>query len=1043
MSQRSPLISPTRTLLAVAVALALLATALPAAAQVSPEQLQAFRDDAVGDPQFRKSGIMDGNQVRTLFYNQGEVGNWPSQPSGEWPKGTGHSYLDGVSVLVGAEFEPASGPRIQSVAAAYREWMDQDPVTGQLWGWSAVPGYVAPASETPALSNQPASWPETWPAALGLAPDWDGLWYGYFGRGVTNADLETFYVMDDSQDEEFAQPPYNYMPIAGNTERAGMGLRVEVRGFQWSQVLAEDNIFWHYDIVNISDRDYPRTAFGFYTDLGIGGTDDSADDQAFYDVDLDIAYGFDGNGIGTPNNWSPVGYMGYAYLESPGDPYNGLDDDGDGLVDERRDDGLDNDGDWVAYSDENGNGQWDEDEPLNNDVGRDGVGPLDPQYNGPDEGEADGLPTPGEPNFDATDIDESDQIGLQSLAIYRLIEGGTGPGWPRHDPGMWQKLTSRTFDTELQNANVSMVFGAGPFELRQGTRERFSMALVYGEDLEDLTANKETVQQIYNANYNFARPPNKATLTAVPGDGRVVLYWDAAAEDSRDPFLGNRQDFEGYLVYRSRDAEFNDIKTITDSRGRPFYWEPIAQFDLDNGIEGPDPVGVSGAHFWRGTDSGLQHSFVDTTVTNGVRYYYAVVAYDQGDPEFGTQGLPPSETTKIIREDFSGNVQFTDINTAVVTPNAPAAGYVPPQVEGDLSEPTEGEGSGSLAISVLDPALIAEGATYRIVFHSEEGEAPPQYYTSSYDIVRVEGGEQTVLHEGVDATQISAGEASPPFDGIIAQVRNDTTIVVDVDETGWLLSNSDTELLVGPFERQESVAAVWPADYVVTFHNEPVYTTPFFDIELPITIRNVTGGYDVDMEVLNEGGNGPGSLEEGAPITIVEYLRDENGEPIPNRFRLTWDITPNGPISGPDGPRPGDQFQIHTTRPFQEGDYFEFRTVAPRIDEGAAADGLDDIAVVPNPYTVSAGWERRTLNQSGRGERKIDFIHLPQRCTIRIYTVSGALVKTIVHDSAMDDGSASWNLVSDDGMDISYGVYIYHVDADGLGERVGKFAVIK
>ena len=57
---------------------------------------------------------------------------------------------------------------------------------------------------------------------------------------------------------------------------------------------------------------------------------------------------------------------------------------------------------------------------MNNDVGKDGVGPLDRQYNGPDEGEGDGLPTHGEPNFDETDKDESDQIGLTSLAIERL-----------------------------------------------------------------------------------------------------------------------------------------------------------------------------------------------------------------------------------------------------------------------------------------------------------------------------------------------------------------------------------------------------------------------------------------------------------------------------------------------------------------------------------------------------------------------------------------------------------------------------------------------
>ncbi|MFN3693468.1 MAG: hypothetical protein ACK4UV_00545, partial [Ignavibacterium sp.] len=60
--------------------------------QVTP-QTQLYREEPKGNIQFRREGIMDGNQIRTLFYNNGEVGQWPYQPSGEWPKGSGHSYL--------------------------------------------------------------------------------------------------------------------------------------------------------------------------------------------------------------------------------------------------------------------------------------------------------------------------------------------------------------------------------------------------------------------------------------------------------------------------------------------------------------------------------------------------------------------------------------------------------------------------------------------------------------------------------------------------------------------------------------------------------------------------------------------------------------------------------------------------------------------------------------------------------------------------------------------------------------------------------------
>ena len=98
--------------------------------------------------------------------------------------------------------------------------------------------------------------------------------------------------------------------------------------------------------------------------------------------------------------------------------------------------------------------------------------------------------------------------------------------------------------------------------------------------------------------------------------------------------------------------------------------------------------------------------------------------------------------------------------------------------------------------------------------------------------------------------------------------------------------------------------------------------------------------------------------------------------------------------------------------------------------------------MVPNPYVGAASWEPQTTTV-GRGERRVYFIHLPQRCTIRIYTLSGHLVQTIEHDGSIDDGQEAWNLVSRDGMDIAYGIYVFHVDAPGLGSYVDKFAIIK
>ncbi|MEK6649406.1 MAG: hypothetical protein AABY75_00380, partial [Bacteroidota bacterium] len=164
----------------------------------------------------------------------------------------------------------------------------------------------------------------------------------------------------------------------------------------------------------------------------------------------------------------------------------------------------------------------------------------------------------------------------------------------------------------------------------------------------------------------------------------------------------------------------------------------------------------------------------------------------------------------------------------------------------------------------------------------------------------------------------------------------------------------------------------------------------------------------------------------------------------PTNFRWTWKITYGRPF-GADTlyPVAGDRFVLHTRRPFLTGDEFQFTTRGSRTDEQAARTELSRITVVPNPYIATAPWERRTLYVTGRGERKIEFKNLPSICTVRIYTVNGALVTTLRKDSSPMDGSLAWNLISDDGMEVAYGLYVYHVEAPGIGEHLGKFAIVK
>ena len=104
---------------------------------------------------------------------------------------------------------------------------------------------------------------------------------------------------------------------------------------------------------------------------------------------------------------------------------------------------------------------------------------------------------------------------------------------------------------------------------------------------------------------------------------------------------------------------------------------------------------------------------------------------------------------------------------------------------------------------------------------------------------------------------------------------------------------------------------------------------------------------------------------------------------------------------------------------------------------------MDDIRVVPNPYIATVAWEPKNTYNSGRGPREIHFINLPQKCTIRIFNVNGTLVDKLEHESTVDNGTEIWDVLSKENLDIAFGLYLYHVDAPGVGQKIGKFAIIK
>jgi hypothetical protein len=125
--------------------------------------------------------------------------------------------------------------------------------------------------------------------------------------------------------------------------------------------------------------------------------------------------------------------------------------------------------------------------------------------------------------------------------------------------------------------------------------------------------------------------------------------------------------------------------------------------------------------------------------------------------------------------------------------------------------------------------------------------------------------------------------------------------------------------------------------------------------------------------------------------------------------------------------------------------------VASKGVKSVAEDALDLIRVVPNPYYAYSSYEKTRKDQL---DNRVRITNLPSRCTVSIYTLNGTLIRQLKRDvsgdlsngvavsEGRDDNQAAtldWDLKNTAGITVASGVYIIHVDAGDLGEKVVKW----
>lgn len=132
---------------------------------------------------------------------------------------------------------------------------------------------------------------------------------------------------------------------------------------------------------------------------------------------------------------------------------------------------------------------------------------------------------------------------------------------------------------------------------------------------------------------------------------------------------------------------------------------------------------------------------------------------------------------------------------------------------------------------------------------------------------------------------------------------------------------------------------------------------------------------------------------------------------------------------------------------------FNTSDIATLFQQSAVAkSALDLIKVVPNPYYGSSAYE------TGRTDNRVKITNLPNKCTIKIFTMNGTLVRTIKRDvSGQEDlflgkagtgqdivqskrsASVDWDLKNQSNISVASGLYIFHIDAPGIGEKIVKW----
>ena len=886
--------------------------------------------------------VLTGNDITTSMNNTGSFSRPGNTTTDMVWHNLGYSYE--INFFVGAEVPVPQGSHPDAFNA-HGQWMahvisdglltdggDWSPDYSMRWSWQPIPltsdGALTIFDEgNPQIPSRLDSdlngdgwidsWPHTWWDDQKGKQVWPSLWPG----DTLIKGPEYLFSMDDRFNKEF-----EYYPFPLDSTRKGLGVEVTSRTIAYTTSDVRNALITIYDIHNISAYDLDSVKAGLWGDPHIGGESDWQDDRIIYDKASQMVICSDDDSKSLTDPSIVPGLMGIVFLQTPGNPVDGIDNDGDGMTDESMYDGIDNDGDWQA--------KWD-------DVGADGIA------NTSDTGEGDGIATLGEPHFEFTDMDEADMCGLQSLSTPSFASI-----YISDDEQIWQLLKPGEFDSLTAPGDNVLLPGSGLFPLKASETKRMAVAFIFGQNRDELIHNAQKARRYYAqhlGNFQIERP----FLISLNDTTRYYtapfnVNWDAAALENVDSLqlyysVNNGKSWTQYGsnfpntgVYTMEtdgmlNSAFYKVRLLSVDGSVNYAAESDSFFTIDNSGEAnvapeiiwdlPDGLVLNNQAniTWQEADVDqdvltrkitISSKVVnDTLFPTGPSYNLATISYPNGKYKLTVILSDPASSTSV-----SHNIEINNTNN---------------NVSDSFIDHIAGYADGTVHAVFPDQNSLHDNIYYITFNRDNDG-------TTTYSVMDSLNHKQFVQNDPLPLSP----EYGRYFDGLSLTFKN-SVYGFNEENSGWNPGRANN--LTTTVIREHGYPEVL-SDYEVHFVEGIGDTSVNNNITAPFYILAKHTQTRMDFAILENHETKNGQWDTGETILILY-----GGTSSAN---IVWRVVFSYPaLTDPVPAVPGDIYNISVHKPFSETDTYSINTTILGIGSNASAPGQYILENnYPNPF---------------------------------------------------------------------------------------------